>query len=492
MERGWLVKDSVDGLLNSPPEADAKQLKEIRGFTDEVVKRVPDVRRMEFEEFVDTCAPDRRGIYERAMVVLASTETLTERHAHIKLFVKAEKINLTDKPDPAPRMIQPRDPIYNLHLGCYLRPIEHQIYHAIDTIWRDKLKGHERLRCVFKGMNAEEMGAQIKLAWDEVAHVSPTGRVVAVTFDAARWDQHVGVAALKEEHRVYNSLHQSKELAWLLRQQLVTKGSTVVTQDTPDGESGMRYRIKYKRKGGRCSGDMNTGLGNVLMATGLMYTALKDYDCFLINNGDDCVVLFTAEAYEQWDLRKEEFYNKWTKWGFTMLMEGNPTSVLERVVFCQMFPLCVSGKWRMIRKIDSVDKDTLVVGKDTSSIELWLHCVGVGGRIANAGVPVQNAFYRAFPESKRGARGYEQSRTKHNKMQYLTRGMDVRLDGEIDESTRISYYLGTGILPSDQIAFENDFAALKRGDAFTRSIDEQEHQCRLAMTRWVGAWGRDT
>ena len=41
----------------------------------------------------------------------------------------------TKKPDPAPRVIQPRNVRYNVEVGRYLRRFEHYLYRGIDEIW---------------------------------------------------------------------------------------------------------------------------------------------------------------------------------------------------------------------------------------------------------------------------------------------------------------------------------------------------------------------
>jgi hypothetical protein len=66
----------------------------------------------------------------------------------MKSFTKAEKINFTSKPDPAPRIIQPRDPRYNVEVGRRIAHIEKPLFKALA-----KMCGHE---VVFKGMTADK------------------------------------------------------------------------------------------------------------------------------------------------------------------------------------------------------------------------------------------------------------------------------------------------------------------------------------------------
>lgn len=482
LERGWLVKDKKTNKLKPPPTPDPIAIRRIRKFTDQVVNRIGAVREYTEEQFVAQCAPDRRKIYEQAATDWKHRRTLTTKDCKLSMFIKAEKINLSKKSDPAPRMIQPRKPIYNLRLGMRTRAVEEDIYSAIDKIWSEKNR-IAGLRTVMKGLTADGIAEQIKNAHDAMKAISYKGKAVAVSMDAVRWDQHVGVAALQEEHRVYNKIFNCDELAWLLRKQLVTEGTSVVTHDS------MEYLIKYRRHGGRCSGDMNTGLGNVLLACGFMYVALEDYTCHLINNGDDCVVIFTWESYLRWKRHEQDFYDAWTSFGFTMETEGLPTQIIEEIQFCQMQPICVNGRWTMIRGLDSLDKDTYIIGKDTRSADMWMHNVGAGGRVWCAGVPMHQEFYRAFPTVEDPGKSAT-SRNIHNKMRWFVDGM-VKGSEEVTLETRISYWRAFGVCPIDQRLYENHLRSFKRGlsKPYEQNTPNTDHDASWEDARWIHTWG---
>jgi hypothetical protein len=90
-----------------------------------------------------------------------------------KAFVKAEKINFTAKPDPAPRVIQPRDPRYNVEVGVYLRPLEHSIYRAIAEVYGGPT--------VMKGYSAEGVAQQMRGMWKSSAVPSRLGLMPAAS-----------------------------------------------------------------------------------------------------------------------------------------------------------------------------------------------------------------------------------------------------------------------------------------------------------------------
>jgi hypothetical protein len=75
-----------------------------------------------------------KAVYQRAVDSLRS-EPVRRDDARIKPFVKAEKINVSKKPDPCPRLIQPRSPRYNVEVGVYLKPLERLVYRAIAKVW---------------------------------------------------------------------------------------------------------------------------------------------------------------------------------------------------------------------------------------------------------------------------------------------------------------------------------------------------------------------
>ena len=69
----------------------------------------------------------KRGIYERAYTSLM-VRAIGVRDAWVNTFVKAEKVNFDKKTDPAPRVIQPRSPRYNLEVGRYLKLYEKELF----------------------------------------------------------------------------------------------------------------------------------------------------------------------------------------------------------------------------------------------------------------------------------------------------------------------------------------------------------------------------
>jgi hypothetical protein len=78
------------------------------------------------EEFVESYTGRQFHRYQRAADSLAA-KPLSSDDATVATFIKCEKINFHAKADPAPRIIQPRDPRFNAAIGIYIKPLEKKI-----------------------------------------------------------------------------------------------------------------------------------------------------------------------------------------------------------------------------------------------------------------------------------------------------------------------------------------------------------------------------
>jgi hypothetical protein len=209
-------------------------------FRNDLVKRVSSTTPITQQQFVDLYKGRKHTIYQNALHSLQN-HGVCASDATIKAFVKAEFINTDDKPDPDPRVISPRDPRYNIEVGKFLRPLEHEVYRGIRDIFGEPT--------VLKGFNSKQTGEIFLNKWN--LYRNP----VAIGLDASRFDQHVSIQALEWEHSIYNRVFNSRELRWLLRMQLRNR----VRGYCRDG------KLKYTTEGCRMSGDMNTALGNCLI-----------------------------------------------------------------------------------------------------------------------------------------------------------------------------------------------------------------------------------
>jgi hypothetical protein len=395
------------------------------------------------DQFLSTMAGSRRARYEEARKSVEEF-AVTQRDAKLKTFVKAEKIDVTAKPDPDPRVIQPRDPRYCYELGLYIKAVEPIVYKAIDKLWDSTT--------VMKGMNADKRGRVIHAKWS--SFINP----VAVGLDASRWDQHVSAALLKFEHSIYNSIMQDPRLRKLLAMQVVNHGSVMAK----DG------RIQYTVEGSRMSGDMNTSLGNVLLMSMLVYaySRTKAFRIELINDGDDCVIMMEKGGEHQLGDLGQWFGNL----GIVMKVEA-PVYVLEHIEFCQSHPIEVTpGVWRMVRDPRKVlDKDQCVVQPVRSAFEhdYYRNAIAHCGLALAGDLPVFWQFYhglaRGTKVSKRLLRKLERNDgagvQQVTGMEFLARGMTQKFN-EPHWVSRVSFAKAFNIWPDEQIALEKHYSKI--------------------------------
>jgi len=430
-ERVFAVE--TEGGLGKPPRPDPGVFaEELAPFARQFGKHVVVTTPWSHEQFVDTYEGRRATIYQAAADSLRS-EPVTHRDASSSSFLKAEKIPFYAKRDPAPRLIHPRSPRYNVEVGVFVKKIEHQVYHAVDEVWGNKT--------VLKGYNARQVGGIMAGKWRLFK------RPVGVGLDASRFDQHVSSEALRWEHERYLEFFRGNDrerLRTLLRWQLRTK----CRARAKDG------CVKYTVDGMRFSGDMNTGLGNCTLMSAMVWTWAKKVGvrCELANNGDDCVVIMEEDDLEKFDLAGMKQWFR--RLGFTMKVE-EPVRDLEKVEFCQSHPLNTGNGWLMVRKHRHAMAKDCVSLKPLDSpgvFDKWRLAVGQAGMALTGGVPIQQEFYAAF---MRGATGKALTNdlTLETGFMRFARGMS-REYSQIPSVARYSYWLAFGVTPDEQEALE--------------------------------------
>lgn len=425
VERVFYVQSS-EGLARAPQPVSGVfgRLSEVRKRLLGAVRSTPTVDR---EDYPGLYSGRKRGIYERAFGSLM-VRAITKRDAWVNTFVKAEKVNFDKKGDPAPRVIQPRSPRFNLEVGRYLKCFEKELCKGFARVWGYPV--------VLKGLNAHEVGGWLARHW--AAFEEP----VAVGLDASRFDQHVSYDALKWEHSVYNGVFGSKELARLLSWQLHNHGVARV-----EG-----HRVDYDIRGCRMSGDINTGMGNCLLMSSMViaYCEHVGIEFRLANNGDDCV-LFVEKA----DLHKLGGIDAWMlEFGFTLTRE-DPVFVLEHVEFCQARPVYCSTGWRMVRDPrTAMSKDCVsLLGWDTpAAFSAWAGAIGACGLSLTTGVPVWEAWYGHLVRMGRVAPVGVEGVVWDSGLGYMARGVPA---GKVESATRVSFWRAFGILPDLQEDLES-------------------------------------
>lgn len=413
------------------------------------------------EEFVATYNGDRRQLVYQQAADSLKIVGVTKGDARLSTFVKAEKINFTKKPDPAPRVIQPRSPRYNLEVGKYLKRVEKKIYQALGEIWGGPV--------VMKGFNGEGTAYQLREKWEKF------NDPVAVGLDASRFDQHVSREILEWEHRVYLACFRSadrKELRKLLRWQLENTGIARAS----DG------LIKYTVDGCRMSGDMNTGLGNCLIMCCLVWAYLQHVGIKgdLANNGDDCVVFMERKDVNRFMAELDSWF---LDRGFTMTSE-KPVSVFEQIEFCQTHPVHVKDRWLMSRDcFNAMAKDCVtVLPLDQGRMRFgWLTAIGECGMALAGGMPIFQEFYYRMVELGKGVH-IGRHPFLESGFARLSAGM-FRKYQQVEDTTRISFWEAFGVLPSDQIMFEEQLKSMQFDmSSITPRDNHYPHDYQLTQT----------
>lgn len=451
-----------EGLVPTPQPVRGAWMKlshVAKRLSERVISKTRSLERLTSAEFIAQCPSPKRSLYTAAAEHYMR-RGWEERDAWIKVFVKFEKLNFTKKKDPAPRVIQPRTPVYNLCVGVFTRRVEAELYKALAEEWSDD----EQDYVVMKGLTVEEVAMHLRKKWNRFKNP------VAVGIDASRFDQHVSVDALKWEHSVYNNIFKSSELRKLLNLQLRNKGVAYV-----DG-----HKVKYQANGTRASGDMNTSLGNCIIMCTLVREYIRDLGITIefANNGDDCLLFMEKD-----DLHKLDGLTSWfLDYGFEMEVEP-PEDVFERCVFCQTQPVLVDAKedkWVMVRQPEvAFAKDAMSLSEPTElGYRQWCYQVGVGGHALYGDMPIFGEIYknykrqgtdRARSYSKYGVTRYRQARIANSRIisdsgffrmcaTPRVRGTDI---APISDDTRVSFFKAFGYPPSMQVAMEKELQTME-------------------------------
>jgi len=418
--------------LSRPPRPLVGVFRRLDSIRNRLVSRATPTPVVAWDDYPSLYSGRKRRIYQNAVDSL-KTRGLTVQDSYVSTFIKAEKVNFSAKGDPAPRVIQPRSPRYNVAVGRYLKLFEKSLCRSFRRVFGYPV--------VLKGMNVDEVGSALRDNWEAMDHP------VAVGLDASKFDQHVSQDALSWEHSVYNSVFRSNELRGLLRWQLVNRG-IARTQGK---------RVDYRVEGRRCSGDINTGMGNCLIMSSITiaYCEHSGIKHRLANNGDDCVLFV-----EKQDLSRLAGLDAWfLDFGFTLTREA-PCYRFEEIEFCQFHPLRVGTGWRMVRdprKAMSKDCVSLVSWNTELDFRYWASAVGTCGLALTTGVPVWEAWYGVLARVGKVSSAGVSERVNECGAWHWSRGVKSCV---ITDEARASFYFAFGITPDEQVALEQYYATI--------------------------------
>lgn len=420
----------LEGQQVAPPQPAPNAVRKgLKLFRHRLLSKVSKVTPLATEQFVCTYSGRKLRVYQKAAESL-ELNPLQLKDAFISAFIKDEKMNLSRKDDPCPRIIQPRSARFNIAIGKYLRPMEKLVYRGIAEVFGGVT--------VMKGLNADERGLALKNKWNRFKNPR------AILLDAKRFDQHCNRQVIEWEHSLWESLTTHPEGLKILN----AMRKTNVCYARSD-----QFAVKYKVNGGRMSGDMDTALGNCTTMCAMTWSFMRSISCSkfsYMNDGDDGV-LIVEEEYRTAVLGN--FKQFFLQFGFTMKLEGE-ASIMEEVEFCQARPIQITpGYWRFVRDPTiCICKDSLTLRRCTTKEELrsLKNAIGWCGLALAGDVPFFGSFYRKMVVDDKPD-GLE-IRTG---MQMLAKRLEPRYNQPTD-CARYSFWLAYNITPDNQIALEHE------------------------------------
>lgn len=385
--------------------------------------------RISLDEVVEMYSGRKKTIYTNAMNSLKE-KSLNRSDSISNAFVKCEKVN----PTKAPRCIQPRNPRYNINLATYLKHNEHRIYKKVDRLFGDKT--------IMKGYNVEQVARIFVGKWNSF------NEPVGLGLDATKFDMSVSKEMLAWEHSCYLKIFKGDEM---LKQLLSWQLDNIGRGYCDDG------KLKYKVKGKRFSGDVNTALGNCVIMCAMVYAfaAERGVHIKLMNNGDDCMVIMEARDLDIFRTGLDEWF---LEMGFRMTSEP-PVYNIEEAEFCQMRCITTCNGPIMVRNIPTaLAKDTMCILplRTEREFKQWLDAVGKCGIALCKGVPIMQEFYRAYVRSGSSGSKVAESvafKTGIHMLMHDLKGTDDHITSE----ARVAVWQAWGITPDHQVAIENHY-----------------------------------
>lgn len=356
----------------------------------------------------------------------------------LRAFLKSEK-NRSPGKMAKPRLIFPRSPRFNLELASRLKPFEHWIWGRLTG----KILGcGDGSRLVAKGLNPVARANLIIRKFNAIP------QCVCFEIDGAAFEAHVGPAQLAGEAATYRAAFPGdRRLRWLLRCQSELLGEV--------------SDAKFRRPGGRASGDYNTGMGNSLVFVVECASALRSlgvhYD--MLADGDNALLFVSQRDVDYVVSRLPGLITQSS--GHEITLE-RPTSVLEQIRFGGSAPVFLGQElgWRMVR-----DWNRVLSGAFSSHIHLnepkfakrWMKGVAMCEMSLARGVPVLQAWAVG---ALRALGGQKVAKEAFYRDYFALGATMVGSDSATTVSceARLSFERAFGLSPDLQVAFEQSLS----------------------------------
>lgn len=447
----------VDSPAWDPPQSFKKVLR--RAATMLGAQMPPELDEDGLEAVFKRFPNKKREMYRTAL----DEELVLPQHARCTGFVKQENVPL--KEADKPRVIQFRDPIFLAHMLSWMKPLEHSFYHN-----RWCFNRYQKITCA-KGLSP--LG-RMKVLEEMVASLQ---NPYFIGLDGSAFDAHVSPGALKAEWSFYDiAMRRAKYHPATLRKaarmgRCQLKNKVHFTCD--DGFVG------YTVEGNRMSGDLNTGLGNsvlqsLFIATAMLELGVPENSWRMLDDGDDAVLLVdeahihlvTADGVQAVFAR---FSQDVKVVGLVRVSLDN----MEPIEFCQSHPVWVNGGWRLIRdpmKVYNGYKQQCVYYRTLEEAQRFFATVAAPEMIYASGVPILAELFSLFHRLADDAKPLEAVSRRF----WLRNAADSGVEhcSEITWRTRESFHKAFGFEPLDQLSIEQELALWTLADFKSASLSE--------------------
>lgn len=402
-----------------------------RKVTKELAKRFGSPRLSPWteEQVVSSVPAGKREVYRRALESL-EVKPLSHKDSKVSMFVKADKLTEVGVEVKKPRAIQGRTPRFNVKYGKYIKPIEHYL-----CGWKGVRRGVPRTRVFAKGLDWKKRADLTIKKLENFKY--------CYSLDASSFDASVRVWHLLGVHRVYKALiGADEEFKWLMKETLVNEGVTA-------------HGIWYKIVGNRMSGDMDTGIGNSLLAFLLVWTVMRSMGLSkwdLLCDGDD-ILVFTDRKVE-----KSEWITQGANLGFTWKVEAEWTrgDPLEDIEFCRHRMVCVDNEWRFVRGMRALANFGVThVHTSLKAHRRYMKGVAMSEFHASKGVPCSSVLSYCVYSKMALEKALIVEADKYKFGSYVSGLGDLPVRWvDITSGTRASYYLAFGVTEEEQLRYE--------------------------------------
>jgi hypothetical protein len=400
----------------------------------------------EIQDSLRKFPPRKRERYSEALKT-----PWTEKDADVTGFTKDEYCEVKPNKFFKPRAIQFRNPKFLAHSLEFFEPIEHGFYRGKYLFNR-----YQKYTCA-KGANPHNRIGYIRRLVSELQACHVIG------LDGTAFDAHVVAKALKAEWKFYDTAAKSAGWSRKLRRKMKRMGRCQLRNKC-------RARVKdgfirYTVEGNRMSGDKNTGLGNSVLQSGYIASAMvaagvPESGWRMYVDGDDALLfvagIYLPLLYARMPSGKTVLEEHFESCSQEMKMaEPKPVDVdhLEAIEFCQARPVCVNGFWRLIRDPKKVMNTYLRSKSWFNTRELaerYFSSICPPEMILSGDVPILDKFFR---ELYKCAKGPPIDSVAHN---YWRRTVTTSIlashqaTGIVTHATRLSFERAFGISPFEQ------------------------------------------